>query len=93
MSFIEISENSKIAALEHKFEKLDVYNCWASSRWEHAYIYTCINWVDSTVTIFGRSIKINVPYVEKCTKMIFTSYPCNSAIPNKGNWYWMSEKL
>ena len=25
--------------------------------------------------------------------MIFTSYPCNSAIPNKGNWYWMSEKL
>jgi len=67
MSFIEISENSKIAALEHKFEKLDVYNCWASSRWEHAYIYTCINWVDSTVTIFGRSIKINVPYVEKCT--------------------------
>ena len=25
--------------------------------------------------------------------MLFSSYPCNSGIPNKGNWFWLSEKL
>jgi len=59
-----------MAVLEHKFEKLEMFNCWASSRFEHAYIYTCMNWVDFTITIFGKSIKVSRPYIEKCTVII-----------------------
>jgi hypothetical protein len=43
--FLETSSADKLISLTHQFEKLNTFNCWASSRWEYAYYYTCFNYV------------------------------------------------
>ena len=32
-----MSKDDSVVALEYNLEKLELYNCWASSRWEYAY--------------------------------------------------------
>ena len=50
-TFLEVREQDKIAYLYKNWEYLNSYNCWASSRWEYAFLWICWSWVWSTVYI------------------------------------------
>jgi hypothetical protein len=50
-TFLEVTEENKMAYLWRNWEYLYTYNCWASSRWEYAFLWICWSWVWSTIYI------------------------------------------
>jgi len=77
-TFLEVQEKDP-QWIYYQWEYLNTYNCWASSRWEFAFLFICWSWVWSTIYIawiFPYSYLR--PYANICIWIWFLSYPCST---------------
>jgi len=75
------------------WQGLDAKNCWASSRYEYAFIFV----LNFTIPMIKFNGFIPMIVMKKFTMNllinIFTSYPCSLRTTTWFWWFWLSEKL
>lgn len=90
---MSIKNTNKLYPLLHLWQALDAKNCWASSRYEYAYIWILYFWLPVLKWWWFIPYIGFKKYSMKLTAHIFASYPCPTHTSKHFWFFWFSERI